>query len=269
MATEIKLRRGTTAEHDDGSGFTGAVGEVTIDTTIDTIRVHDNSTKGGHRLAKYSELGGNITAVDESSDATSFPIFTTAATGSLAPKTDASAYTYNASNGTLAATTFAGNLTGNASGTAATVTTPAQTNITSVGTLTALTVSGGITGSIAISNYVVDTAISVSEFAAFAGKRIVYTGNACDIDLPAAVDADIGKTWVIVNASSAAITIDVDGSGTGQYVRWATGATITTSNSANRAIASGGVVELVCTKATSSANTATAPNYVIYGSGIS
>ena len=56
MATEIKSRRGTEAQHDDGSGFTGAEGELTVDITNDTVRVHDGSTKGGHRLAKYTEV---------------------------------------------------------------------------------------------------------------------------------------------------------------------------------------------------------------------
>ena len=36
MATEIKSRRGTEAQHDDGSGFTGAEGELTVDTTNGT-----------------------------------------------------------------------------------------------------------------------------------------------------------------------------------------------------------------------------------------
>jgi microcystin-dependent protein len=51
---EVKLRRGTDTEH---SGFTGAEGEVTVDTTNDTLRVHDGSTAGGIRLAKFSEVG--------------------------------------------------------------------------------------------------------------------------------------------------------------------------------------------------------------------
>ena len=118
MATRVLFRRGDATQHDsnkgDGSGFTGAEGEITVDTTNDTIRVHDGSQVGGHRLAKFSEIGTTITTADESSDATSFPVFTTAATGTLQPKTDASAYTYNASNGTLTATTFVGALTGNA-----------------------------------------------------------------------------------------------------------------------------------------------------------
>jgi hypothetical protein len=47
----IQLRRGSTAEH---STFTGLVGEVTVDTTKDTIVVHDGTTPGGIPLAKES-----------------------------------------------------------------------------------------------------------------------------------------------------------------------------------------------------------------------
>ena len=58
MAKLLKLRRGTAAQHDDSTGFTGAVGEVTVDTTNKTLRVHDGSTKGGSKLAKASEITG-------------------------------------------------------------------------------------------------------------------------------------------------------------------------------------------------------------------
>ena len=61
MATAIQWRRGTTSQH---SSFTGLVGEITVDTDLDTLRVHDGSTAGGHRLAKYSEIqSGDITGV--------------------------------------------------------------------------------------------------------------------------------------------------------------------------------------------------------------
>jgi hypothetical protein len=53
MAYAIQRRRGTATEHNT---FTGLAGEITIDTTNNTIRVHDGSTAGGHRLAKYSEI---------------------------------------------------------------------------------------------------------------------------------------------------------------------------------------------------------------------
>jgi len=56
---QVRLRRGSATDHDTTSGgFTGAEGEVTVDTTNDTLRVHDGSTAGGIRLAKHSELGG-------------------------------------------------------------------------------------------------------------------------------------------------------------------------------------------------------------------
>ena len=48
MAKRVQLRQGTTTEHNT---FTGAVGEVTVDTTNKTLRVHDGSTVGGTRLA--------------------------------------------------------------------------------------------------------------------------------------------------------------------------------------------------------------------------
>ena len=64
MATAIQRRRGTSAQH---SSFTGLAGEITIDTTNNTVVVHDGSTAGGHRLAKYSEITalgeGDITAI--------------------------------------------------------------------------------------------------------------------------------------------------------------------------------------------------------------
>ncbi len=44
MAKRVQRRRGTTTEH---STFTGAVGEVTVDTTKDIVVVHDGATTGG------------------------------------------------------------------------------------------------------------------------------------------------------------------------------------------------------------------------------
>jgi hypothetical protein len=49
MATQVQLRRGTTAEND---AFTGAQGELTFDTNNKEVRVHDGATNGGFPLAK-------------------------------------------------------------------------------------------------------------------------------------------------------------------------------------------------------------------------
>ena len=44
MATQVQFRRGTTAEH---QSFKGAEGEVTVDTTLKTVVIHDAITNGG------------------------------------------------------------------------------------------------------------------------------------------------------------------------------------------------------------------------------
>ena len=54
MASSIQRRRGTTSDH---STFTGAVGEITIDTTKDTVVVHDGAVVGGVPLLR--EDGSN------------------------------------------------------------------------------------------------------------------------------------------------------------------------------------------------------------------
>ena len=53
MSRQIQIRRGSATEHQN---FTGAVGEITMDTTNNTLRVHDGETAGGTMLARKSEL---------------------------------------------------------------------------------------------------------------------------------------------------------------------------------------------------------------------
>ena len=59
MAKKLQLRGGTTSEH---SSFTGAVREVTVDTDLKTLKVHDGSTAGGTQLAKLSDVTGGTSA---------------------------------------------------------------------------------------------------------------------------------------------------------------------------------------------------------------
>jgi len=57
MPTILQLRRGSTAEND---AYTGLVGEITVDTTLSTVRLHDGSTAGGSlvgNLQKNIQLG--------------------------------------------------------------------------------------------------------------------------------------------------------------------------------------------------------------------
>ena len=54
MPDQLQLRGGTTTEH---NSFTGALREVTVDTTKKTLVVHDGSQAGGTPLMR--ESGGN------------------------------------------------------------------------------------------------------------------------------------------------------------------------------------------------------------------
>ena len=51
MSTQVQFRRGTTAQT---ASFTGVTAEITVDTTKNTVVVHDGSTAGGFALAKES-----------------------------------------------------------------------------------------------------------------------------------------------------------------------------------------------------------------------
>jgi hypothetical protein len=62
MPTQVQFRRGTTAQNNN---FTGASGEISINTSNNTIRVHDGSTVGGFELAKT----GNLSSLASSTSA--------------------------------------------------------------------------------------------------------------------------------------------------------------------------------------------------------
>lgn len=53
MSKQIQIRRGTADEH---KKFTGAMGEITMDTTNKTLHVHDGETIGGTTLAKQADI---------------------------------------------------------------------------------------------------------------------------------------------------------------------------------------------------------------------
>ena len=60
MTTILKHRRGTTAQH---ASFTGAVGEITVDTDKDTAVVHDGTTVGGFPLLAKTMNDGTANGV--------------------------------------------------------------------------------------------------------------------------------------------------------------------------------------------------------------
>ena len=95
MAKLLKLRRGTTTQH---NSFTGAEGEVTIDTTKDTAVVHDGSTAGGRALAR--EDMSNVSSASIAGRLSADSI----ATSKIAPgalPTDVTIVSQNITNGTI------------------------------------------------------------------------------------------------------------------------------------------------------------------------
>ena len=101
MATQLQLRRGTTTETD---AYTGAVGEVIVNTTKDTLVVQDGATQGGHELAKAnapSFTGG----IDVTGTATMDGL-TVNGVGSVIALSDNAVFNVNVSGGTSKTSTI-------------------------------------------------------------------------------------------------------------------------------------------------------------------
>jgi hypothetical protein len=114
-----------------------------------------------------------ITVADESTDTTCFPLFVTAATGDLAPKSGSN-LAFDSNTGALTATSFVGNLTGNVTGNtsgssgsttgnAATATALATgREISLAGDVTASGVSFDGTGNISLSTTIAANSVALS-----------------------------------------------------------------------------------------------------------
>ena len=58
MATQVQFRRGTTTQN---NAFTGAIGEITYDTEVKTLRLHDGSNPGGGAILVNLNATQNLT----------------------------------------------------------------------------------------------------------------------------------------------------------------------------------------------------------------
>lgn len=101
----------------------GTLGSTTFDGDVTFTGASSNGLWDKSADAFVADLTGtasiatSVTVADESSDTTCFPLFATAATGNLGPKSGTN-LTFNASSGALTATSFVGALTGNVTGNA-------------------------------------------------------------------------------------------------------------------------------------------------------
>lgn len=64
MSTQVQYRRGTTAEND---AFTGALAEITVDTTVGSLRVHNGVSAGGSKMATEAYVTSAIGALSANS----------------------------------------------------------------------------------------------------------------------------------------------------------------------------------------------------------
>ena len=145
-----------------GANITGIAAGNIASGTIATARIPtlNQDTTGTAAIAT------TITVADESSDTTCFPLFSTAATGNLAPKSGTN-LTFNSSSGLLTATEF--------SGSGASLTTLNASNISS-GTIASArvpTLNQDTTGTAAIA-----TTITVADESSDTGCNVLFATSA-------------------------------------------------------------------------------------------
>ena len=114
-------------------------GDLVFNTTSNVLKVYNGSA-----WVEIDNSPSVVTIADESSDTTCFPLFATAATGDVQPKSGSN-LTFNSSSGALTATSFVGALTGNVTGNASGLS--STLGVSSGGTgATSLTANGVLIG---------------------------------------------------------------------------------------------------------------------------
>ena len=170
MTTQVQLRRGTTSQH---STFTGAIGEVTVDTDLNTMRVHDGSTAGGIRIAKFSEITSSFAFTVSADDSAGVPV-TADGTGTLRITGSNSITTSSDSAGTVVITLDK----------AIDVDTISSTDSTSVTVNDGLIITGNLSfdGGVAVSTILDEDAMGSNSATALATQQ----------SIKAYVDAEVG-----------------------------------------------------------------------------
>ncbi len=170
-------------------------GDLFYNSTSNLLKFYNGSS-----WVSISDASSLITVADESSDTTCNVLFTTAATGNLAPKSGTN-LTFNSSSGALTATSFVGDVTGNVSGS-----------------------SGSTTGNAA-------TATALQTARNIGGVSFDGTGN---IDLPGVNSA--GNQNTSGTAAGLSATLAVGSGGTGATSLTANGVLIGNGTSAVTAV---------------------------------
>ena len=209
MPTVLQFRRGTTSQN---NSFTGTLGEISVDTTLDTLRVHDGSTAGGFAMV--------TTAATQTltNKTLTTPVLTTPiANAGVQLKNGATSAGFleffeDSNNGTNKAT-----LIGPASTADVTITLPSTTGTVAL-TANVLALAGGtMAGAIAMGT-----------------SKITGAGDptaAQDVATKAYVDAEVTAVTPVISAGNSNVT--VTDSGTGQVVTTVDGVAEVTTVSAS------------------------------------
>jgi hypothetical protein len=227
MPTVLQFRRGTTSQN---NSFTGTLSEISVDTTLDTLRLHDGSTAGGFEITQ------NAAAQTLTNKTLTTPVLTTPiANAGVQLKNGATSAGFleffeDSDNGTNKAT-----LIGPASTADVTITLPAATGTVAL-TANVLALAGGtMAGAIAMGT-----------------SKITGAGDptaAQDVATKAYVDAEVTAVTPVISAGNSNVT--VTDSGTGQVVTTVDGVAEVTTVSAsttfggNLVIPNGGTIGTV------------------------
>jgi hypothetical protein len=189
MARQVQLRRGTTAEH---STFTGAVGEVTVDTDKDVVVVHDGSTAGGVPLLKAGDLtAGSGISVIGTTIANTAPDQTVSLTGGTGISTSGTYPSFTVTN-----------------------TAPDQTvvltegsNVTITGTYPNFTIASTDTNT----TYTAGTGLVLAGTEFSVATTVVTSAYTGDVDITGELIVDsYNETYAAVTSTSNAVTVNCE-----------------------------------------------------------
>ena len=203
MATQVQFRRGTTTQN---NAFTGAVGEITYDTEVKTLRLHDGSTPGGGAIvtvnAGTQTLTNKTLSTNSSWQGNSIGLLYGGTNASLTATAGAIAYSTAAALALTSAGT-SGQVLISAGSSAPTWLSPGSLTVGTAATATTATnIAGGSAGQLVIQ---LDANQTTFITAGAAGTFLQSTGASTPPTF-AAGNITIGNTTVSFGATSTTLT---------------------------------------------------------------
>jgi hypothetical protein len=188
MATQVQFRRGTAAEN---NAFTGALAEVTVNTTDSTLRVHDGVTAGGFTIV-------GLTATQTLTNKTLTSAVLTSPNIGVATGTSFSATGAINTATTVSAT---GNITGGNVLTGGLIS--ATANVTGGNVLTGglISAAGNITGANILTGGLISAAGNITGANILTGGLISAAGNITGANLIINGTAGLGSAVLILSGN--------------------------------------------------------------------